>query len=160
MKMGVVAATLLVAAFAPSMTSGAEPQSPPYDYFLLMRECRILGASFAPLKGGSQIRSMETQGFIQGCERTAKKKLACTTVFDEKDAKPVHLEYLIETETSIMSVWRTDNWGDYAVIDHAQGTAVVTVRMLTASSVASKVCQGMYLTADEYEAIRRKQRAP
>jgi hypothetical protein len=84
------------------------------------------------------------------------KRLSCVTSFDEKGAKPVALEYKSDAETATLMIWKTDNWSDYLIIDPSKSSAVLTVRMVSEESAATKVCHGLFLTSDEFEALARK----
>lgn len=131
----------------------ADPGFQP-DYYLVMQSCKILGAPLYQVSAKDDpMPVLPVQGLVQACERKPKKRLSCLTSFMEENAKVVPVEYKVDIESADYALWRTSTWGDYVVIDPSQRSAVLTVRMLSDKTSATKVCHGLFLTADEFHAL-------
>lgn len=129
------------------------------DFHFILLNCRISGATLAePPTKNDGFSEMKTSGYHTACERTAKKKLSCITVFEEENAKPAFYDMTITTEASKLLIVESQNAGDFIVARPDTGRVVATTRMLGEEYVATKLCHGVFLTGDEYKAMEAKQK--
>jgi hypothetical protein len=128
------------------------------DFYVFFEKCQSTAAvRYQPAKNAQAIRMIEVEGYALACERARKRGLTCLVSFTD-GSKPVMLDATIKDETFLGITFEGKNGGDFVDINPETRTAVSLTRMWNEKFVASKVCHGSYLTADEARLLKEREK--
>jgi hypothetical protein len=134
-----------------------DPAPPEYDFYVVQTSCKFLAASSTSTDKGIKLGDDATA--LWGCDNASGRKVSCDVKTDK--AKPADkLALSVQLDANGVLALHDDNYVDWIWIDRTSHVATITTRILTehAAMIATRMCQGRYLTADEMKALEAKPR--
>jgi hypothetical protein len=133
----------------------ARPSSPSFDFVIVDHECQLLGSAVASIpKTGKSIVTGDGSKSVTICTRD-KRVAHCVYDFDNSPQK-VSIDYTVDLDTATLLQLTGAN-GDALYINPSDHVAVTTARQLGTKKLTilmMKLCRGVYMTHDEYEALK------
>jgi hypothetical protein len=141
-------ATLIAVVLAPCVLFGA-------DFYLYFNKCKLAVSYF--VHSPESLKVVDGDGSLTSCTRISQT-IACKIDFLDKSAGAKAETYRIDIESGQFLIFTNDTMGDYYVIDTNQRIATVITRLMNPKFVASKVCNGLYLTESEWRKLQKSKR--
>jgi hypothetical protein len=139
-----------------SAVADADPAAS-VEFFIMTKACKGVASSSNNISRGMKVFDDSTRDWA--CSHAGPRKLSCVQQMDDG---PSTEELLVDLDTSDTLILRNESSAYWFWIDRKTRVASYTVRLVIGPSkdggmvIGSSVCQGMYLTADEARALKKK----
>jgi hypothetical protein len=126
--------------------TAAEP-----DFYLVMQKCSTTLGTLTTSADG--LKTVEGDPFATACTRNSRR-LSCRMAFGDQSPDKV-VEYTVTLDMPPLLMFADEHGGDFFVVDTVQHRAVVMTRIVSERYAGTKVCQGLFTTDSEVEAVRK-----
>lgn len=123
------------------------------DFYLIHQSCKAIGARTDA--GGGVSDTMPGASSTWGCEYKGKRKVSCNIVFTgtNRGEKPKRIDLAIDADAANTVVLTYNKSAEWVWINRTSGIVVTITRAVEPTFVVTKVCQGEYLTGDEWRIL-------
>lgn len=120
------------------------------DFYLIMEKCKTVAGGLA--LSDDAVKVFDGTPVRSACARDGKK-VTCQLSFPEGESGPASAEYTVLFDSPPQLHMADARRADYVAVHLTNHAAVVITRMVMENVIASKVCQGLYVTETEMQAI-------
>lgn len=123
------------------------------DFYLVVNECKTV-VGFTTM-ANVDMKVYDSTKYIASCTRS-EGKVKCDFFFEDK-AKSNKMTYNVIIETPPLLHLESDNGAEYIAIHQTNRSVTALSRAVGEEFLAGKLCQGLYATKYEFDALMEKQ---
>lgn len=132
-----------------SFVHAADDERP--DFYLSFQDCKALGVG----PTGGEVRVTQSPKYALACWRRSRQ-VPC--IF-ESGGTSKEITYAVDFDVPpLLILVQGANAGDYLSVNQSQHTATSITRILLENGIiVTKLCSGVYVTADELDALKKEE---
>jgi hypothetical protein len=135
----------MILLFLPSHAFGA-------DFYLAMNSCTTV-VGF-PEESAEGVQVYNSTRYIASCTR-AEDNVTCDVVFED-NSKSNKVNYRVVMETPLFLHLEAENESEYVAIHKTNHAVVALTRAVDEKFLAGKLCQGVYGTKLDFDALKER----
>jgi hypothetical protein len=154
----------LITAFAasPTYAQQAQPQKqakakpnskPDFDFFFLPNKCSATVGFHVLSESDESVKTIPGDPYIWACTRKRKQVDCLISPIDDKSAASKPVSLTVGTDLGSWVNMYDPMHNDHVIVDIGQRTVVTRTRLVSEKFAGAKVCQGRYMTGDEFNAL-------
>lgn len=141
-----------VSLFAAWVIGSTLLQASDADFYLLMNECSTT-VGYTVLSDVGGLKTLDGTTMTNACSRT-EQRIRCALIFDDGSEGTI-AEYRIFMDTPPRLMFTDDTAADWFMIDTSAHAVVMVTRVVGEQFAGAKVCQGVFATREELQALER-----